>query len=216
MYNPPAFQEHDTDELFRFMRTWPLGLLVSSDGHNLSASALPFFSAPGEGEHGVLRAHIAKKNEHWPALQHVEECLVVFQGPDAYVAPSWYPGKAVAHKAVPTWNYAMVQVWGKPAIIESDRDWLLKLVAEITRAEEHRRARPWTPDDAPAEYLETLLPAIVGLEVSIRRIEGKWKMSQNRDAGDIAGVINGMRDPKDPHHNEAVAAINEARTAAAR
>ena len=192
------------------MQTYPLGLLVSCGPTGLLASPLPFFAAPSEGANGVLRAHIAKGNPHWQALQDAEECLVVFRGPDAYVAPGWYPSKKVTQKAVPTWNYAMVQAWGKPRII-GDMEWIRRQAAEITRFEEGKRAHPWTLEDAPADYMESMLKAIVGLEITISRLEGKWKMSQNREAGDVQGVINGMRDGNDPHRNEAVAAIIESR-----
>jgi transcriptional regulator len=138
------------------------------------------------------------------------ECLVIFTGPDAYVTPSWYPSKARTHEVVPTWNYASVHVRGKPVVMD-DADWLARQIGQLTREHESRRAAPWAVGDAPADYIATQMKAIVGIEIAIAEIEGKWKMSQNKDAADHAGVLAGMSDAADPHCNPAVAAEVAAR-----
>ena len=200
MYIPASFQETRTPVLHALMQAHPLGQLVSHGRGGLQASPVPFLLYPDEGEYGVLRAHVARANPHWKELVGLDECLVVFQGLEGYVTPSWYPGKAESHKAVPTWDYATVHAWGSPQVIEEPA-WLLRQLNDLTDHHEQRRAQPWSVKDAPADYVAAQLRAIVGIEIPIRKIEGKFKMSQNRNTADKAGVVAGLRNTGDPHHN---------------
>ena len=139
-------------------------------------------------------------------LAETSDCLVVFQGAENYVTPSWYPSKKETGKVVPTWNYETVQVRGVPKVIH-DAEWLKNLVTTLTAEMEAPRQKPWQVSDAPHDFIDAQLKAIVGLEIEITSVEGKWKMSQNRTAQDAKGVALGLADPGDPHHNPEVAAI---------
>ena len=160
----------------------------------------------------MLVAHLAKANPHWKDLVELKECLVVFQGAENYVTPDWYPSKQTTHKVVPTWNYEMVQVKGIPTVIESS-DWLRNQVGDVTDSMEQKRKNPWRVTDAPTDFIESQLKAIVGLEIEITEIKGKWKMSQNRTPEDARGVVKGLSDIDDPHSNPKVAEIVSSRTA---
>ena len=127
-------------------------------------------------------------------------------GPQGYVTPSWYPTKRETQKVVPTWNYVTVQAWGRPRLVE-DAAWLRRQIDDLTRAREAARPAPWAVSDAPEDYLAAQMKAIVGIEIPIARIEGKWKLSQNRPAADRAGVLAGLNDPQDPDKNEAMAQL---------
>lgn len=206
MYIPASFRESRIDRLHDLIAQHPLGLLVTHGDDGLAASPVPFLLYADEGERGVLRAHMAKANPHWRALGGGAECLVVFQGPAGYVTPSWYPSKAAMGQAVPTWNYATVQVWGKAVVTEAAA-WLRRQLDDLTRRHEQSRPQPWSVADAPAAYLERQMQAIVGIEIPIDRIDGKWKLSQNKDAADRAGVVAGMSADADPHRNLPLAAM---------
>lgn len=208
MYVPASFRQTDVAELHALMRAHPLGLLISHSTDGLQASPIPFLLYPDEGAHGVLRAHLARANPHWRVLPDAGDCLVAFSGADGYVSPNWYPSKAATGKAVPTWNYATVQVRGTVRVVE-DAAWLRRQLADLTEQHEGRRLRPWSLDDAPADYLAAQMRAIVGLEIPISAIEGKWKMSQNKDAADRAGVIDGLRAADDAHRNAVLAELVE-------
>ena len=208
MYVPASFRQSDTAELHALMRAHPLGLLISHGADGLQASPIPFLLYPDEGANGVLRAHLARANPHWRVLPDAGECLVVFSGIDGYITPNWYPSKAATGKAVPTWNYASVQVRGSARVIE-DAAWLRRQLTDLTEQHEGRRLRPWSLDDAPVDYLATQMRAIVGLEIPIAGIEGKWKMSQNKDAADRAGVIDGLRAADDAHRDTMLADLVE-------
>ena len=160
----------------------------------------------------MLVAHLAKANPHWKDLVELGECLVVFQGAENYVTPDWYPSKQTTRKVVPTWNYEMVQVKGVPTVIEST-GWLRSQVGEVTDSMERKRQNPWKVTDAPADFIETQLKAIVGLEIEITEVKGKWKMSQNRTQEDAQGVVKGLSDLNDPHANQEVAEIVSSRIA---
>lgn len=211
MYIPSTFAETDIQALTGLIERYPLGLLVSSGASGLLASPIPFVYRVNDGK-PVLLAHLAKANPHWNDLIGLKECLVVFQGADNYVTPDWYPSKQTTHKVVPTWNYEMVQVRGVPMVIESP-DWLRHQVSEMTVSMEQQRQNPWQVTDAPADFIETQLKAIVGLEIEITQIKGKWKMSQNRTSDDAQGVAKGLSDTNDPHANPKVAEIVVSRTA---
>lgn len=199
MYIPASFRESRIEILHDFVRAHPFGLLVSAGAGGLQATPLPFH-LDADGGNGTLRVHLARANPHWQALAGAEECLVVFQGEHGYVTPSWYASKAATGKAVPTWNYVAVHAWGRPTVVE-DAAWLRRQIGDLTLGQEVRRAAPWAVADAPEDYLDAQMKAIVGIEIPIARIEGKWKLSQNRDAADRRGVIAGLRDANDPHNN---------------
>jgi transcriptional regulator len=204
MYIPASFREDSPQALHGLIRACPLGTLVSQAADGLQASPLPFLL---DADTNLLRAHMARANPHWKTLGG-QSCLVIFMGPDAYVTPDWYPTKAATHKVVPTWNYAAVHVRGTIRIVD-EPDWLAQQIADLTAAHEAARPAPWLPVDAPADFIAAQQRAVIGLEIVITAIEGKWKMSQNREAADRDGVVRGMGNPADPHHNPAVAALVE-------
>ncbi len=206
MYIPAAFQESRLDVMHDLIRAHPLGLLITSGAGGLQATPIPFLVRPVEGGNGLLRAHMARNNGHWKDLAGAAECLAVFQGEHGYVTPDWYPSKRETGQVVPTWDYITVQAWGRPAVIE-DPAWLRGLLEDLTRSQERVRALPWEVDSAPAAYLEAMRAAVVGIEIPVARIEGKWKLSQNRAAPDWAGVVAGMGDAADPHHNRPLAEL---------
>ena len=205
MYIPGTFSETDIQQLTGLIARHPLGLLISSGRSGLLASPIPFHYRLRDGK-PLLVAHLAKANPHWKDLMELSECLVAFQGAENYVTPSWYPSKQTTHKVVPTWNYETVQVRGIPSIIERT-GWLEDQVSELTDNFEQHRQAPWKVTDAPADFIASQLQAIVGLEINITEIKGKWKMSQNRHADDAMGVAQGMADTTDPHANAEVANI---------
>jgi transcriptional regulator len=202
MYQPPHFREDRTEVQHALIRTHPLGLLITAGPAGLLANPFPFLLDAGSTEKGTLRLHLARANPQWRELEAVEECLVVFQGPQDYVTPSWYATKRETAKVVPTWNYATVHAWGKPRVMKDDA-WLRKQIEDLTTSRESLRAEPWAVSDAPEDFVTTQMRAIVGVEIPISRIEGKWKMSQNRPEADRAGVIAGFREAGD----EAIAAL---------
>jgi transcriptional regulator len=199
MYQPPHFQETRQDVLQGLIRTHPLGLLVSNGAEGPVANAIPFLlDAPSllnadVPPNGRLRAHLARANPHWRLLADnpLSPVLVVFQGADAYVTPSWYETKRETGKVVPTWNYAIVQVRGTVKVIE-DQAWLARQISDLTLSQEGSREAPWAVTDAPATFIQSQIKGIIGLEIEIMAMHGKWKVSQNRPAADRAGVAEGL------------------------
>lgn len=186
MYLPKHFEETRTDVMHQLVRAHPLGLLITLSGGQAQANSIPFMIDATRGPHGTLVAHVARANPLWreAALTSV---LAVFQGPQAYVSPSGYASKAEHGKVVPTWNYVMVQARGRLRAIEDPQE-LHALVSRLTDTHEHRRAAPWAVSDAPADYIAATLRGIVGIEIPIESLTGKWKVSQNRSAADRDGV----------------------------
>lgn len=203
MYRPAAFRQDDLTALHAQIESTGLALLTSNGPAGLQATHLPLLLEPGEGEFGTLYGHFARANPHWQALDG-QEALAVFSGPDAYVHPGWYPGKAEHGRVVPTWNYIAVHAWG-PVETFDEPARLLELLARLTARHEAGRPRPWSLDDAPAEYIERQLRAIVGFALPIRRLEGQWKLSQNRQADDRAGVREGLAASDNPRDRELAA-----------
>ncbi len=193
MYQPPAFREDRLDVQHALIRAFPLGLLVTAGSGGLVANPIPFLLDIEGSAHGTLLGHLARANGQLDDLAAAAECLVLFQGPQGYVTPSWYATKRDTGKVVPTWNYAVVQVRGRPRVVD-DVAWLRAQVDRLTRAHEAHRAAPWAVDDAPAAFVTGQVKGIVGLEIPIERIEGKWKTSQNRSDADRAGVAQGFAD----------------------
>jgi len=206
MYQPAHFVEDRPEVLHRLIREQPFGLLVTDGAGGLAANGIPFLldSDPAGGP-GLLRAHVARANPVWKEARADRDSLVVFQGPQGYVSPAWYPSKAEHGKAVPTWNYIVAQGRGPVRFIE-DRDWLHAFVSRLTDVHEGERAvtegergaPPWAVTDAPADYVETMLRAIVGVEIVLSSLVGKWKVSQNRSRADRDGVADALaRTPGD-------------------
>ncbi len=193
MYQLPAFREDRIEIQHELIRAHPLGLLVTAGPAGLMANPIPFLVDADTSAHGTLRCHLARGNPQWRELKAVEECLIVFQGPQDYVTPSWYATKRETGKVVPTWNYVTVHAWGRPRVVD-DNTWLRRQLDDLTLLREGRRAKPWKVDDAPAEYVVSQMNGIIGVEIPISRIEGKWKVSQNRPEADRAGVVIGLRE----------------------
>jgi transcriptional regulator len=210
MYQPPLFREDRIEVQHRLIRAHPLGLLITAGQAGLLANPFPFLLDSDGPDKGTLRVHMARANPQWRELETVEECLVVFQGPQDYVTPSWYATKRETGKVVPTWNYATVHAWGRPRVVNDDA-WLRRQIGDLTDSRETLRAAPWKVEDAPADFVVAQMRGIVGIEIPIARIEGKWKMSQNRPEADRAGVIAGFRERGDA--GEQIAAIVEERGA---
>jgi len=192
MYQPPHFREERLAVQHALIRSHSLGLLVTAGPGGLQANHIPFLVANEDSERGMLHAHLARANPQVQELAGVDECLVVFQGPQRYISPSLYPTKRETGKVVPTWNYITVHVWGRPQVIDN-ADWLRRQIGDLTRHKEESRDAPWQVSDAPDAFVAAQIKGIIGAEIPIVRIEGKWKVSQNRPAIDQAGVIAGLR-----------------------
>jgi transcriptional regulator len=190
MYEPPLHRQEDLAAVFAMMAAHPLGLLISHGPSGLLANAVPFTRVDDGSRYGLLRAHLARANPQWRELG---EALVVFQGADHYITPSWYATKRETGKVVPTWNYVMVQARGTARVIE-DADWLRRQVEQLTDAREAGRAQPWAVGDAPEDFVAAQLRAIVGIEIAVTDLRAKWKASQNRPPADREGVVAGLGD----------------------
>jgi transcriptional regulator len=190
MYIPEHFAV-DSDAVNRILVEMAAGDLVTSTGDELSATFLPLIFDPMVGESGSIQGHVARNNDLW-RRQPVGEALVIVHGPNAYVSPSWYPSKAEHGRVVPTWNYLTAHVYGH-LVVHDDERWVGDLVRRLTDRHESGRERPWRVDDAPEAFIAGQLRAIVGVEVVISRVEAKAKMSQNRPASDIDGVVTGLQ-----------------------
>ena len=188
MYQPPHFVERDADTLLALMKAHPLATLVRA-GAELAADILPL-EVERVGETWRVTGHVARGNPLWREADG-QPVLLLFQGPQAYVSPNWYPSKSQHGKAVPTWNYTMVQVHGTLRATQ-DPEWLRAFVTRLTERHEGGRAVPWHVSDAPPDYIDAMLKAIVGIEIEVTRVEGKFKLSQNRDAADRTGVVLGL------------------------
>lgn len=191
MYRPPAFREDRRDVLRVAIRAHPLATLVTATDGDIVANVIPFgLEVTARGD--VLKAHLARANEQVTALRAGAPVLVVFQGPQAYVSPAWYASKRVHEKVVPTWNYVVVQARGRARVIE-DPVWVLAHIEAMTAAMESGQPEPWTVADAPADFIHAQMKGIVGIEIAVDRLEGKWKVSQNRSREDRIGVADGLR-----------------------
>jgi transcriptional regulator len=196
MYTPRAFALDDLPEIQQLIQHTRLAQLVSVGEHGLQASHLPLLLNPDEGANGTLYGHMAKANPQWRDLQNGAEALVIFAGADAYVSPAFYPAKAEHGKVVPTWNYLAVHAYGKAEVF-TDAERLLAVVSALTDRHEGGRQQPWAVSDAPADYIDGMLKAIVGFALPIERVIGKRKLSQNRSQADINGVRNGLAASED-------------------
>ncbi len=191
MYQPDLFRVDDVAQMHALMRARPFATLVSAGGLGLYASHLPTV-LKDEGDYGMIECHLARANPHCKELGQVGEALMIFQGAEGYITPNWYPTKAQTGKVVPTWNYAVVHAYGRPDVI-NDPEWLRRHVTELTAQQEKAEERPWAVSDAPDSFISAMLRGIVGFRFVIARLEGKWKMSQNREMADREGVVKGLR-----------------------
>ncbi|MBL0676097.1 FMN-binding negative transcriptional regulator [Aeromonas dhakensis] len=193
MYQPPHFAVTDPERLHQLIRAYPLGALITHGEGGLDANHLPFELDAGEGEHGILRAHVARNNPLWQEVKDGDEVLVIFRAADGYISPNWYPGKQVHHQQVPTWNYSVVHAHGRIQI-RDDARFVRRLLANLTRHHEAGETTPWKMADAPRDYLEAMVQAVVGIEIEITGLVGKFKLGQNKEAADRLGAANALQE----------------------
>jgi transcriptional regulator len=205
MYIPAHFRIQNPQDLHAILRDHPLGALVTAGPEGLDANHIPFEFDPSQGAHGLLTAHVARANPVWQQCQQGADVLVIFRGNESYISPNWYPSKHETHRQVPTWNYEVVHVHGRLTVMDEEK-FVRRVVARLTREHEAAEPRPWKMGDSPPEYIAQMLKAVVGIQVEIQRIEGKAKLSQNREARDrlnaadtllakgAAGLGQAMRD----------------------
>lgn len=191
MYLPAHFKETRGDVLHALMREHPFATLVAHDGRQLTANHLPLHLISDSEPRGLLQGHLARANPLWQRAADAD-VLAIFQGPQAYVTPSWYETKRLHGKAVPTWNYVVVQARGRLRVID-DAAWLRQQMHALVTSHEAAFAEPWAIADAPPDYIDGMLKAVVGIEIAITELTGKWKVSQNQPAGNRAGVVAGLR-----------------------
>jgi transcriptional regulator len=191
MYVPKHFEERDVGVLHQLVRTHPLGALVTLTQNGLDANHIPFLVQSDPAPYGTLHGHIARANPLWRDFSPNVQALVIFQGPQTFISPSWYPSKKETAKVVPTWNYVVVHAHGHLRVID-DPIWVRAHLEQLTNRHEAEHPVPWKVTDSPADYLEKMVGAIVGLEIPIAQLVGKWKVSQNRSARDREGVIEAL------------------------
>jgi transcriptional regulator len=196
MYVPSQFEEKRSEVLHGLMREHPLGTLVTLDASGLNANHIPFEIDAAEGAFGTLRAHVARANPFWKLHLGDVDALVIFQGAQSYISPSWYPTKQDDGRVVPTYNYMVVHAYGPLKVID-DATWVRAQLERLSERHEAGRPHPWRIDDAPADYIDKLLAAIIGIEIPISRMSGKWKVSQNQPAVNRSGVERGLREQGD-------------------
>jgi transcriptional regulator len=183
MYIPAHFLIKNPQDLHAILRDHPLGALVTTGPDGLDANHIPFEFDASQGAHGLLTAHVARANPVWQQCQDGADVLVIFRGNESYISPNWYPSKHETHRQVPTWNYEVVHVHGRLTVMDEEK-FVRRVVARLTREHEASEPRPWKMGDSPPEYIAQMLKAVVGIQVEIQRIEGKAKLSQNREARD--------------------------------
>jgi len=191
MYVPAHFAESRPDILHDLIRRHPLGMLVTHGAAGLDANHLPFELQAASGSLGTLAGHVARANPVWEQLRDGDEVMVVFRAGDAYISPNWYPSKHEQHRQVPTWNYMVAHAHGRVRIVDDER-FVRGIVGRLTKTHEASQAAPWKMADSPREFIDGLLQAIVGIEIAITRLEGKSKLSQNKEARDLRGAIEGL------------------------
>jgi transcriptional regulator len=191
MYIPPHFAEPDVARIHACIRACKLGTLVTRRPLGIDANHIPFVLHTDPAPNGTLRGHVARANPVWREHEAGVEALVIFQGPDAYISPAWYPSTARTGEAVPTWNYVAVHAHGPLEVID-DPTWIRAHLEELTESQEARRAERWRVSDAPPDYVDAMARGVIGIEIRIARLLGKWKVSQNRSEEDRRGVVAGL------------------------
>ncbi len=191
MYIPAHFAESRPEVLHDLIRRHPLGMLVTLGAAGLDANHLPFELDAASGSLGKLGGHVARANPVWEQLRDGDEVMVVFRAGDAYISPNWYPSKHEQHRQVPTWNYMVAHAHGRVRIVDDER-FVRGIVGRLTKTHEASQPMPWKMADSPREFIDGLLAAIVGIEIEITRLEGKSKLSQNKEARDLRGAIEGL------------------------
>ena len=192
MYTPAHFRVTDAAALHRIIAAHPLGVLVTSHEGSLGANHIPFEFDPAIGPLGRLSAHVARANPVWQQCLAGADVLVIFRGKESYISPNWYPSKHETHRQVPTWNYEVVHAHGRLRV-RDDEKFLRGVLARLTRVHEAQEPRPWKMGDSAPEYIDMMLRAVVGLEIDITALEGKSKLSQNREPRDVAGAVQMLR-----------------------
>lgn len=206
MYIPPYFAETRPQILHDLIDQHPLGILITHGAGGLDANHIPFHLLRDQGTHGSLACHVARANPVWQQLATGDEVLVVFRAAEAYVSPNWYPSKHETHRQVPTWNYAVVHAHGRVTLRDDER-FLRHNLAFLTKRHEAAKPVAWKMGDAPRDYLDAMLKAIVGLEIQITRLEGKFKLSQNKEARDIRSAGEALREQGDSALGAAMIAV---------
>lgn len=197
IYLPEHFETSDPEAMRELVDRFPLATLVTRGPEGIAANHIPLIFEPQHGPNGRLIGHVARNNPVWQEGNHQGEALAVFHASDAYISPNWYPSKQETHEVVPTWNYAVVHVYG-PVVVHEDEKWLRGVVGKLTRKMEGMTSEhPWKMADAPADYLRGMLENIVGIEIPVTRMVGKTKASQNRTSADRQGAIAGLRATRD-------------------
>ena len=191
MYIPAHFAESRPEVLHELVRRHPLGMLVTHGAAGLDANHIPFELDAASGSLGTLAGHVARANPVWQQLRDGDEVMVVFRAADAYISLNWYPSKHEQHRQVPTWNYMVAHAHGRVRIVDDER-FVRGIVGRLTKTHEASQAVPWKMADSPREFIDGLLQAIVGIEIEITRLEGKSKLSQNKEARDLRGAIEGL------------------------
>jgi transcriptional regulator len=208
MYLPKHFDERDPERLRSLIQRYPLGSLVTATESGLDANHIPFVFADTGSAAGTLHGHIARANPLWREGVRDAAALVIFQGPNSFISPSWYPSKRENARVVPTWNYAVVHVHGVLRFVD-DPAWVRSHVEALTREHEEKRDPPWAVTDAPADFVEKMVAAVVGIEISITELVGKWKVSQNRSISDRVGVAEALEREATPSGAAIAALIRE-------
>ncbi len=208
MYLPKHFEERDPERLRSHIQRYPLGSLVTATASGLDADHIPFVFADTGNAAGTLHGHIARANPLSREVVCDASALVIFQGPDSYISPSWYPSTRENARVVPTWNYAVVHVHGVLRFVD-DPAWVRSHVETLTREHEGKRDPPWAVTDAPADFVEKMVAAVVGIEISITQLVGKWKVSQNRSISDRVGVVEALEHEGTPSGATIAALIRE-------
>lgn len=197
MYNPKHFEERDIGVIHALIKAHPLSTWVTLADGALVANHIPFLVDPSRGEFGTLVGHVARANPVWKSFSRDVPSILVFQGPEGYISPSFYASKREHGKVVPTWNYAVVHAYGTPRVID-DPAWLRGHVTAMTDLQESRHPPgEWKVSDAPSDFIDGMVKMIVGIEIPVARVEGKWKMSQNRATADRAGTVAGLNERGD-------------------
>ena len=192
MYLPAHFNESDPARLHALIAKHPLGILVTHGASGLDANHLPFELEVRDGASSILRAHVARANPLWQDIASGDQVLVVFRGADAYISPNWYPSKHERHRQVPTWNYIVVHAHGRITVHDDER-YLRGLVGRLTKQHEAAQARPWRMGDSPQTFITEMLASIVGLEIEITRLVGKFKLGQNKETRDVLGAAHALK-----------------------